>query len=76
MTPAEAKNLSAMIGKLVEVEWSDEIGDWPYFILLEVCAEDDTIKLQGADYPDKTAKHDGDCTWYDVRDIGDICQVR
>ena len=75
MTPAEAKNLSAMIGKLVEVEWGDEIGDWPYFILLEVCAEDATIKMRGADYPDKTAKHAGDITWYDWRDVREISRV-
>ena len=75
MTPAEAKNLTAMLGKLVEVERGDEIGDWPYFILLEVCAEDDTIKMKGADYPDKTAKHSGDCTWYDWRDVREITRV-
>ena len=75
MTPAEAKNLTAMIGKLVKVEWGDEIGDWPYFILLEVCAEDETIKLQGADYPDKTEKHNGDCRWYDWRDVREITRV-
>lgn len=47
--------------KLVQIEWRDPASDWPWFWLLGMRGE--WLSLQGADYPDGSAKHDGDCFW-------------
>jgi hypothetical protein len=72
MTPAERKNLEAMVGKLVRIEWVDEYNDWEYFIVLDVCQEDSTIYLKGADYQDGSAKHNGCEFWVDLADVKSI----
>ena len=72
MTHAEAKNLRTMKGKLVEISWRKPEDDWPYFLLLEVSAKDSTIKLRGMDFPDGSAKHEGDEFWADWRDVTNI----
>ena len=72
MTPAEVKNLSEMKGKFVQIKWRDPADDWPYYRLLEVDAKASTIKVRGMDFPDGSAKHDGDefhADWSDVRKI-------
>ena len=46
---------------LVQIEWRDQASDWPWFWLLGTHGE--WLHLQGADYPDGSAKHDGDCFW-------------
>lgn len=72
MTPAETKNLRAMKGKFVEVKWRNPEWDWPYFRLLEIDQDDATIKLRGMDFPDGSAKHDGNEFWADWRDVTNI----
>lgn len=72
MTAAEAKNLRAMKGKFVKVEWRKPEDDWPYFRLLEVNERTSTIKLRGMDFPNGTAKHDGDEFWVDWLDVKHI----
>lgn len=44
--------------ELVEITWHDPNSDWPWFRLLETKGE--WLKLQGADYPDGSAQHEGD----------------
>ena len=46
---------------LVQIKWRDPENNWPWFLLLEM--RGDWLHLQGADYPDGSAKHDGDCFW-------------
>lgn len=46
---------------LVKIEWADPAHDWPWFYLIRVRGE--FLLLQGADYPDGSAKHDGDTFW-------------
>lgn len=46
--------------EIVQITWADG-SDWPWFYLLEMRGE--WLNLQGADYPDGSAKHDGDCFW-------------
>ena len=53
--------------KLVHIEWHDPESDWPWFWLLNVRGE--WLHLQGADYPDGSAKHDGDCFWVHKSDV-------
>lgn len=72
MTPAEEKNLRSMRRKYVQIKWRDPSHDWPYFRLMKVSAKDDTIKLRGMDFPDGSAKHEGDEFWVDWRDIVEI----
>ena len=45
----------------MQIEWRDDGSDWPWFWLLGTNGE--WLHLQGADYPDGSAKHDGDCFW-------------
>lgn len=45
--------------KLVKIEWENPGHDWPWFYLLE--PPGDWLYLKGADYPDGSAKHEGDC---------------
>lgn len=75
MTPAEAKNLRAMKGKFVQVTFRNPDDDWPYYCLMEVSANDSTIKLRGMDFPDGSAKHAGDEFWTDWRDVVKIVPV-
>lgn len=51
----------------MRIEWRDTASDWPWFWLLEVRGE--WIHLQGADYPDGSSKHDGDCFWVHKSDV-------
>ncbi len=53
--------------KLVQIEWRDPASDWPWFYLLKMRGE--WLHLQGADYPDGSAKHDGDCFWAHKSDV-------
>lgn len=46
---------------LVCIEWNDPESDWQWFRLIELRGE--WICLQGADYPDGSAKHDGGTFW-------------
>ncbi len=44
---------------LVKVTWTTpEIAAWPYFHFLATLPEG-WVKLKGADYPDRSAKHEG-----------------
>ena len=52
---------------LVQIEWRDDGSDWPWFWLLGTNGE--WLHLQGADYPDGSAKHDGDCFWAHKSDV-------
>ena len=52
---------------LVQIEWRDDGSDWPWFWLLGTNGE--WLHLQGADYPDGSAKHDGDCFWVHKSDV-------
>lgn len=52
---------------LVQIEWRDPESDWPWFWLLNMRGE--WLHLQGADYPDGSAKHDGDCFWVHKSDV-------
>ena len=52
---------------LVQIEWSNQESDWPWFWLLGTNGE--WLHLQGADYPDGSAKHDGDCFWAHKSDV-------
>lgn len=75
MTPAEHKNLKALVGKLVEIKWRDPLDDWPYFVLLKVKRGDDAIYLRGADFPDGSGTHDGDEFWTDWSGVVSIKEV-
>lgn len=46
---------------LVYIHWKDPAHDWPWFILRGVRGE--WLHLEGADYPDGSATHDGGCFW-------------
>jgi hypothetical protein len=46
---------------LVKIEWADPESDWPWFWLLKL--KGDWLHIQGADYPDGSAKHDGNSFW-------------
>lgn len=72
MTPAEAKNLKTLKNRYVRITWRDPRDDWPYYRLLDIRSRDGTIKLRGMDYPDGSAKHDGDVFWADWADVLDI----
>ena len=52
---------------LVQIEWRDPASDWPWFYLLKMRGE--WMHLQGADYPDGSAKHVGDCIWVHKSDV-------
>ena len=52
---------------LVQIEWRDPASDWPWFWLLSMRGE--WLHLQGADFPDGSAKHDGDCFWVHKSDV-------
>ena len=52
---------------LVQIDWRDPASDWPWFYLLNMRGE--WLHLQGADYPDGSAKHDGDCFWVHKSDV-------
>ena len=72
MTPAEAENLRELKGKYVQIKWRDPAHDWPYYRLLEIRSRTGTIKLRGMDFPNGSAKHDGDVFWADWSDVRDI----
>jgi hypothetical protein len=55
--------------ELVQITWADG-SDWPWFYLLEMRGE--WLHLQGADYPDGSEKHDGDCFWVHKSDVAKI----
>lgn len=76
MSPADKRNLEAWIGKRVRIEWVKPEDDWPYFELLKIDSAADVVFLQGADYPDGSAKHDGDSFWADWPDIKHIAPVK
>lgn len=59
---------------LVKVDWCHPDNDWPWFWLLETC--NDWLHLQGADYPDGSARHDGDCFWVHRGDIKHVSNLR
>ena len=72
MMPAEAKKLRELKGKFVQIKWRDPADDWPYYRLLEIRSRTGLIKVRGMDFPDGSAKHDGDefwAEWADVREI-------
>lgn len=52
---------------LVWIDWRDPASDWPWFWLLKMRGE--WLHLQGADYPDGSAKHHGDCFWAHKSDV-------
>lgn len=47
--------------ELVKITWADPAHDWPWFWAIRFKGE--WVKLRGADYPDGSAKHDGDSFW-------------
>jgi len=53
--------------KLVYIEWCDPVNDWPWFYLLKMRGE--WICLQGADFPDGSGRHKGDCIWVHKSDV-------
>ena len=72
MTQDEAKNLRAMKYRYVKIVWRNPEYDWPYFRLLEVDAEDDTIKLRRID----NAEREVDEFWTYWRDVKSIEPVQ
>ena len=60
-------------GKRVKIEWKDIRHDWPYFRVL--CTVGEEVQLQGVDYPDGSAKHDGDVFWTDMGEIKSMVVV-
>lgn len=69
MSNAEIMNWRACLSKLVEIRWHDPNRDWPYFVVLIVDGPMRMVALRGADYPDGSAKHDGDEFWADMDDV-------
>lgn len=67
MVPLERRVRVMAKKKLVQIEWRDEESDWPWFYLLKMRGE--WLHLQGADYPDGSAKHAGDCFWVHKSDV-------
>lgn len=53
--------------RLVEIEWRNPDSDWPWFWLLRMDGE--WLELKGADFPDGSAKHDGDSFWVHKSDV-------
>lgn len=53
--------------RLVHIDWKDPSNDWPWFYLQEINGQ--WVRLKGADYPDGTAKHQGDVFWAHYNDI-------
>lgn len=78
MTPAELSgnaeilNWRAARGRLVEIRWRDPRDDWPYFVVLRVHGPLRAVLLRGDDYPDGSAKHDGDEFWADMADVAEF----
>ena len=60
------------IGALLKIRWCDPSHDWPYFWLADVNIGQERIRLKGADYPDGSAKHDGDVFWALISEIDNI----
>lgn len=60
--------------RLVKIEWEEYSGDWPYFYLDGF--EGEWVKLTGADYPDGSAKHEGDSFWIHKSDIKSMQEVK
>lgn len=52
---------------LVHIDWRAPDADWPWFRLLDVRKE--WVLLQGVDYPDGSATHNGDRFWTHRGDI-------
>lgn len=76
MTPAEIQNWKELKGQLVKVDWKDSGSDWPYFFVRNVNARKGMVQLQGADYPDGSAKHDGDVFWAMAHEVQRFSAVR
>ncbi len=51
----------------LEVRWKDPAHDWPWYWF--ICTVSGGIWLKGADYPDGTAKHDGDVFFAGIEEI-------
>ena len=68
MSKSQLKRIATQKGKrLVKIEWRSPDDDWPYFYFLGV--DGSLVHLQGADYPDGSAKHEGDSFWVDKYNI-------
>ena len=76
MSPAQFKNLRALVDKRVVIEWKNPADDWPHFTLIDVDHESSTIQLRGEDYPDGNAKHDGDVFWADWSDVKSLKELQ
>ena len=77
MTPATAKNLAELVGRDVRITWEIDDDNWPYFQVVAIQPEDDTIRLRGISYPESEGghKHKGDWFWVDWADVKRIEQV-
>ena len=53
--------------ELVQIEWRDPENDWAWFWLLDMRGE--WLHLRGANYPDGSGKHCGDCIWVHKSDV-------
>lgn len=51
----------------MHIVWRDTNADWPWFYLLDM--RNDWLHLQGADYPDGSAQHEGDTFWVHRSDV-------
>ena len=60
--------------KHLHIIWRDPNRDWPYFWLQK--KDGKFLFLKGADYPDGSAKHDGDEFWAHKSDIKDMRVVK
>ena len=65
----------SLIGADVCITWRSEYDDWPYFHVLRVKPGKGLLKLRGIDYPDGSAKHDGDEFWCSAREIESMERV-
>jgi hypothetical protein len=59
-----------MAKQLVKIRWKDPRYDWPWFWLLKT--DGARIKLKGADYPNGSAKHEGDVFYVHKSEIAQI----
>lgn len=69
MTPAEAKNLAALLDCDVRIEWAKEDDYRNYFRLIGVCSDDTTILLRVINDPETGEQHRGDVFWVDWADV-------
>ena len=73
---AEVLNWREHLLKRVKIRWRDPTNDWPYFVVLRVHGPLRSVLLRGMDYPDGSAKHEGDEFWVDMSAVAEFERVR